>query len=255
MHVSLAAEKLFSFFGIPVNNAIFTTWIVMAVLIVMAVMVRRKLSTIPGRFQATLEMVYGYFLDTADNVVGNPKVVREMMPFVMTLFLFILLSNWTGVLPGNSTVGISHAAAASAEEKHHIISFLRPPSTDLNMVLVMAMLAVGYVQYLGMKYVGVKKYLGKFFNFSGPIQFFIGILEFISELTRTLSYTFRLFGNIFAGKVLVTVMFFLTISFVPFVPILPVPFFMLEMFVGAIQAFVFCFLVIVLTSVAVSDSH
>ncbi len=252
MHVSLAAEKLFSFFGLPVSNAILTTWLVMAVLIVLAIVLRKKLSTVPGRLQGSLEMIYAYFLDTADNVIGNPRVVREMMPFVMTLFFFILLSNWTGVLPGNATVGLTHAAT---EGEHHIVSFLRPPSTDLNIVLVMAVLAVGYVQYLGMKYVGAKKYISKFFNFSGPIQFFIGILEFISELTRTLSYSFRLFGNIFAGKVLVTVIFFLTIGFVPFIPILPIPFFMLEMFVGAIQAFVFCFLVIVLTSVAVSDSH
>lgn len=253
MHISLAAEYLFSLFGkLPVNNAILTTWLVMAVLLLLGLVLRRSLSAVPGRLQALFETIYDYFMETAANVIGRRDVAQAIFPFVITLFLFITLSNWTGLLPGNSSIGlVEQAHAAAAEGKVSLVSFLRPPTTDLNMVAAMALLAVGYVQYIGLRFKG-GGYLKKFFDFSSPIMFFVGILELFSELTRTVSFTFRLFGNIFAGKVLVTVIFFLTLTLLPIFPILPIPFYILEMFVGVIQAFVFSFLVIVLSAVAVS---
>lgn len=250
MHISLGAEYLFALFGIPFTNSILTTWIVALALILAAFFLRKRLTTIPGKFQSSLEMVYEYFMETATSVIGRKDVADALFPFLMTLFLFITLSNWTGLLPGNASIGLAHHAEAGGEAT--IISFLRPPTADINLVAAMSVLAVGYIQYLGIRFMSAKTYMGKFFNFSNPINFFIGLLELFSELTRTISFTFRLFGNIFAGKVLVTVIFFLTMSLAPFLPIIPVPFFLLEMFVGLIQAFVFSFLVIVLTAVAVT---
>lgn len=257
MHISLAAEKLFSVFGLPITNAIITTWIVGLALITLGFILRRNLKPIPGKLQCFVEFVYGYFVDTAGSVIGRKDVARDLLPYVMTLFLFIVCSNWSELLPGNNTFGILHTVASESGHgtETELVSFLRPPSTDLNMVSFLALMSVGYVQYLGMKYVGVKKYLHTFFNFSNPINFFIGILEFFSELTRTVSYTFRLFGNIFAGEVLVGVIYYVMMTLVPFIPILPLPFYFLELFIGLIQGFVFCFLTIVLTSVAVNSHH
>lgn len=252
MHISLAAEHL-SFFGLHITNAILTTWFISLVILLGALALRKQLTAVPGKFQNTIEMIYLYFLDSATSIIGRRDIAIQIFPFVATLFFFITLSNWSGLLPGNHSFGVIHEYKGKIE----LISFLRPPSTDLNMVVAMAICAVAYVQYIGMKFLGVKSYLGKFFNFSSPVLFFVGILELIAEFTRIISYSFRLFGNIFAGKVLVTVIFFLTLSLVQYVPFVPLPFYMLEMFVGAIQAFVFCFLVIVLTAVAVTshDNH
>ncbi len=254
MHISLSAEHL-SFFGLHITNAILTTWIVSLVILGLAVVLRRNLSQVPGKMQNVVEMVYLYFLDSATSIIGRREIAIQIFPFVATLFFFITFSNWSGLLPGNHSLGIIHGLDEAGHPE--IISFLRPPSTDLNLVAAMAICAVGYVQYIGMKFLGAKHYLGKFFNFSSPVMFFVGFLELVAEFTRIISYTFRLFGNIFAGKVLVTVIFFLTLSLVQYVPFIPLPFYMLEMFVGAIQAFVFCFLVIVLTAVAVTshDDH
>lgn len=249
MHITLAPELIFHLFGLPISNTIITTWVIVLVLLTLAVVLRRQLKAIPSRLQNMMELVYLYFLDTAETIIGRRDVARDIFPFVMTLFLFIALSNWSGLLPGNHTLGITE----SIDGESHIASFLRAPSTDLNLVLVMAMFAVAYVQYMGIKYLGFKKYLGKFFNFSNPINMFIGLLELLSEFIRIVSYTFRLFGNIFAGSVLVTVIYYLMLKLVPYVPILPLPFYILEAFVGGIQAFVFCFLVIVLTSLAIAD--
>jgi F-type H+-transporting ATPase subunit a len=250
MHISLAAEHL-ALFGLHITNAILTTWIVSLIIIIGALILRKKLSQVPGKFQNSIEMIYLYFLDSATSIIGKREIAIQIFPFVATLFFFITLSNWSGLIPGNHSFGFVHGVDANGHAE--IISFLRPPSTDLNLVVVMALFAVGYVQYIGIKFLGVKNYLGKFFNFSSPIHFFVGILELIAEFTRIISYSFRLFGNIFAGKVLVTVIFFLTLSLVQYFPFIPLPFYMLEMFVGAIQAFVFCFLVIVLTAVAVTS--
>lgn len=227
----------------------------MLALLILGFITRKQLAKIPNKLQSTLEMIYEYFRTSAEDVIGRKDVAKDIMPFVMTLFFLIVLSNWSELIPGAGSIGLSHI---NPEGKHALVSFLRPPSTDLNLVSVMAVSAVIYVQYVGVKYLGFKTYTSKFFNFKSPIDFFVGILELFSEIMRTVSFTFRLFGNIFAGEVLVAVIFFLTMTLVPFLPILPLPFYMLEMFVGVIQAFVFCFLVIVLSSVAVTghgDEH
>lgn len=248
MHVSLAPEYLFSLFGLKISNTILTAWLVMVILVVVAIFIRTTLKQVPGKFQSVIELVYLYFLDSSEKVLGRRDVAKEIFPYVMTLFLFILVCNWTELLPGNHTFGLN---VLDSHGEHELVSFLRPPSTDLNLVMAMALVSVGYVQYIGLKFGGTG-YLKKFFNFSSPVMFFVGLLELFSEIARVVSFTFRLFGNIFAGMVLLGVMFYLTLELLPFFPILPLPFYILEILVGAIQAFVFSFLVIVLSSVAVA---
>ena len=246
MHISLAPDFLFNLFGLKVTNTLLSTWIVMIIVILLAIALRTVLTQIPGKFQSVFEMIYEYFLDSATSIIGRRDIAIAIFPFVITLFLFIVTANWIGLVPGNHSFGVLPAGESE------ITSFLRQPTTDLNLVVALAILAVGYVRYVGIRFLGVKGYLGKFFNFSSPVNFFVGILELLSEFTRIVSYSFRLFGNIFAGKVLVAVIFFLTISLAKYIPFIPLPFYGLELFVGAIQGFVFCFLVIVLSAVAVS---
>lgn len=244
LHISLAPDHLFNAFGVHVSNTMATAWFVSLVLIIGAFLLRRKLTKVPGKVQSVIEMIYDYFMDSAVSIIGRRDIAQAIFPFIMTLFFFIVVSNWVGLLPSNHAFGLMHDG--------HLTSFLRQPTTDLNMVLALALMAVGYVQYIGLRFLGFKGYLGKFFDFSSPIAFFVGILELISEFTRIISYTFRLFGNIFAGMVLVSVIFYLNLSLVQFFPFIPLPFYILELFVGVVQAFVFCFLVIVLSALAAS---
>lgn len=247
MNISLAPETIFFIHGFAITNSIFTGWATSIVLILLCFMLRGTLKTIPGKFQSIVEMGYEWLFDTSKEIIGREDVAIEVIPYVLTLFFFILVGNWTEVLPGFGSVGF--------QEIHHgkdlLVPLLRPPTSDLNMVAALSVLTVVYVQYIGAKYAGVKGYFGRFFNFSSFIGFFVGVLELIGEFTRIISFSFRLFGNIFAGDVLLAVMFFLTLGMLQFFPILPLPFLFLELFVGAVQAFIFVFLTIVFISLAV----
>ena len=127
--------------------------------------------------------------------------------------------------------------------------FFRGPNADLNTTLALALISVSITQYLSIKTLGIKNYIARFINLKNPIKFFVGILEIISEFAKILSFSFRLFGNIFAGEVLLAVMVFL-------IPVLvPVPFLALEVFVGFIQALVFTMLTTIFIVVATEGHH
>ncbi|MEK7119573.1 MAG: F0F1 ATP synthase subunit A, partial [Patescibacteria group bacterium] len=158
-------------------------------------------------------------------------------PLLASLFLFIITANWMGLLPGVGTIGFFHG--------EEFTPLLRGATADLNTTLGLALVAVLAIQYFGFVTVG-GHYSTRFLNFKNPIEFFLGILEMVSEVSKVISFAFRLFGNIFAGEVLLTVMAFL----MPF--IVPLPFLMLELFVGFIQALVFSMLTAVFLNVAVS---
>jgi F-type H+-transporting ATPase subunit a len=147
-----------------------------------------------------------------------------------------MISNWSGLLPGVGSIGIS--------EHEKLIPLFRAPTADLNTTLALAIVAIISVQWAGLKTLGVH-YLSKFINFSSPVNFFVGILEIISEFSRLISFTFRLFGNIFAGEVLLAVVAFLIPA------VVPVPFLGMEIFVGFIQALVFSMLTATFLSMAV----
>jgi F-type H+-transporting ATPase subunit a len=155
------------------------------------------------------------------------------------------VSNWLGLLPGVGSI-VYHTVH---EGRAVTVPFLRSPASDLNFTIALALISVISVNILGVLAIGFGKHFKKFFNVSGPLQFFVGILEFVSEIAKIISFSFRLFGNVFAGEVLLTIVIFL----VPY--LIPVPFFMLEVFVGFIQALVFAVLTTVFIGLATIEHH
>ena len=237
MHeIFLNAEPLFFIGTFPFTNTLLVSLLAVGVLAVGGYLLNRKYADVPGTAQSIVEMAYEALTDLMDSVLGNRKKTEEYLPFVATIFIFILVSNWLGILPGVGSVGI--------EEGHHFTPLLRSPASDLNFTLALAILTVVTVNVFGVMTIGVWKHASKFLNFSSPINFFVGILEFVSEIARMISFAFRLFGNVFAGEVLLVVIAFLA----PFAA--PVPFFFLEIFVGFIQAFVFAMLALVFIAIA-----
>lgn len=245
IHISLAPETLFHIGNVlPVTNSLVTAWIVMGVLILLSLIVRSKITLIPGYIQSVFEIAVEGLYDLFASVLGEKT--KQFFPVLATLFFFILFMNWMGLLPGVGTIGLEKIAG----EEKEFIPFFRAGTADLNTTLALAIIAFLYIEYTGLRSLGLS-YLKKFFNFSNPIYFFVGILELISEFSRIVSFSFRLFGNVFAGEVLLAVIAY-------FVPILaPLPFLGLELFVGFIQAMVFAMLTAVFLSLAMAreESH
>ena len=219
----------------------------MTILIFLAYLIGKSLQKTPKRTQSFLEIIYGWMYDMTEKIIGRKDVTKMVFPYIMTIFFFIIFSNWSGLLPGMSSIGINE----TIEGRNLLVPIFRAPTSDLNMVCAMAVITVVLIQVVGFKYAGFKAYSSKFINFKGPIEFYVGIIELISEFTRILSFSFRLFGNVFAGEVLISVIFYLTTTLMPYIPVLPLPFFFLEMFVGLVQAFIFCFLTMVFCAMAV----
>ena len=248
LSISLTAEKIFSLFGMSITNSIFTGWLVTVFILALGYLIGRSLTRVPSHGQSVVEVVFEFFYSNAINIVGREDVVNEMFPLLIAFFFFIVFSNWSGLLPGfGGSIGLHEVQAGKAV----LSPLFRAPTSDLNTTIALAILSIGYIQYLSLKYSGLKSYVTKFLNFSSPIAFFVGIVEFISESMRIISFGFRLFGNVFAGEVLIAVILYLTITLVPYITILPIPFFFLELFVGIVQAFIFCFLTLVFTSLAI----
>jgi len=239
MHVSLSAESVWSKGDIIITNTLLTSWVLMAVLIISALIIGRKPKMIPGKAQNfveyVLETVFGFF----ESIWGDRKKTKKFFAVLATFFFFILFSNWFGLIPGVGSIGFHN-------DHGEFIPFLRSVNSDLSSTLAWTVISVILTQVMGIVVLGVGRHLGKFFNFKSPVMFFVGILELISEISKIISFSFRLFGNVFAGEVLLIVMMTLT----PY--ILPLPFFMLEVFVGFIQALVFTTLTLVFLKMATS---
>lgn len=237
MHeIFLTAEPLFFIGSFPFTNTLLVSVFAVGIIAIGSYLLQRKYTEVPGAAQGIVEIVYEELTGLMDSVLGNQKKSEVYLPFVATIFIFILVSNWLGILPGVGSFGI--------KEGHHFTPLLRSPASDLNFTLALAILTVVMVNVFGVMAVGAWRHASKFLNFTSPINFFVGILEFISEIARMISFAFRLFGNVFAGEVLLVVIAFL----VPYIA--PVPFFFLEIFVGFIQAFVFAMLALVFIAIA-----
>lgn len=239
-HISLAAEKVGSLFGLPITNSILMTWGVMIFLTLFAYFASKKISSVPSSLQSIAEVIVDGLHGLFTSVVGE-RYINTFFPLLATIFLFIVVANWGGLLPGVGTVGFW--------EKEEFVPLLRGATADLNTTLAIAIIAVLSIQYYGVKSLGLS-YFKKFINLKNPIMFGVGLLDIISEFSRIISFAFRLFGNIFAGEVLLTVIAFL-------MPLLaPLPFLGLELFVGFIQALVFSMLTAVFLNIAtVSHEH
>lgn len=246
MNISLSAEQLFSIGSFPVTNSMVVGWAVSLILIVLGFVATRNLATVPRGSQNLLELIFEQVLGLIDSVTGDRGQSKLFFPLIATIFLFVLLANWAGLLPG---MGGAFGLKEMHEGAPTIIPFIRSTSADLNFTVALALISVITVQIAGIASIGIWKYAGKFINFSSPINFFVGILELVSEIAKLISFSFRLFGNIFAGEVLLTVMTFL----VPY--LIPLPFLLLEVFVGLIQAIVFAMLTLVFLKMATEEAH
>jgi len=271
--VELAAPVVFHIGPFSVTNAIFCAWLAMLLLIIVSWLATRRMpknleaasntDLVPKGIQNVMETIIEVVYDLVKDIAG-PKV-SKFFPIVMTIFLFVLVSNWFDILPGFGTIGklehpteematngyiakgaiLTSQPAASPQEGYVIVSLFRPPSTDLNFTLGLAIISVGLSWYFGIRAQGAS-FFKQFLDVSafkkgpmGVVQNFAGLLEFVGQFTRIISFSFRLFGNIFAGEVLLAVMAFL----IPYIASLP--FYGLEVFVGFIQAVVFMMLTLV----------
>ncbi len=258
----LAAETIFHISSFPVTNSLINSTVTMVGFVVFAFFVSRAVKKYHGGaprgilnfFERILEMLYQYF----DTVTQSRKKTIQFLPLVGTLFLFILISNWIGLLPGIGSIGrylVHHGEVT-------LIPMFRPATTDLNLTAGMAIVAVAVSHFLGIAIIGFFKYANKFIKLgdlwhgikSGKpmvmltaiIEFGVGILEIISEVAKLLSLSLRLFGNVFAGEVLLTIL----AGILPV--LLPLPFMALELIVGVVQATVFAMLTLVYLTVAVT---
>lgn len=254
-----AAEPLFHVGSLPITNAMVNGWIAVVFFVVIALIARRRKSLVPTGIHNIFEAIVEFLLTETIKVTGDKERAKKFLPIVGTIFLFILFSNWIGLLPGTGSIGVW-----GIHEGHTaLIPLLRPAASDLNLTLAIAIFAVVASHIFGLISIGPVSHISKFINIrgifraikKGPIaivvaiiEFGVGIIEIVSEVAKVVSLSLRLFGNIFAGEVLLTVMMGLLAYF------LPIPFMFLELLVGVIQATVFALLTLVYLTVA-TDEH
>ena len=240
---TLASEAIGHIGSFEIRNTMLMAWLAMGVLIVLGLLLKRtKYREIPGRFQAFMEMIVEGLFDFFDSVIGDREKTRIFFPLITTIFIFLCVANWMGIFPGVGSITIK----SMHEGRLMAVPLLRSMNADVNMTLAIAVISVVMTQVFGIAALGMGPHLGKFFvaPWRDPIMSFVGILELIAEFAKMISFTFRLFGNIFAGEVLLVVISFL----VPYVA--PLPFLGLEIFVGFIQALVFSLLTAVFLKMA-----
>ena len=250
MEISIAAEKLFMLGTLPLTNALFIGVLVSVLLVLITQRALTRWQSVPRGLQNVSEIVIDGVLGLLESIMQDRNMARKFFPLIATIFLFILLSNWIGLLPGLGTVGLAHENAAGHAT---IIPFLRSTSADLNFTLGLSLFVVITIQVTGILALGIGGYAKKFFvsPFHKPyvVGTLMGILELVSEFAKILSFAFRLFGNVFAGEILLTVMLHLVPYFIP------LPFLFLEIFVGFIQAAVFAMLVAVFLKMATTPAE
>ena len=245
LHVSLAAYHIGDLWGLPITSTLLTSWTVVGILLISAFLIGRSLKLVPGRGQVAVEAVMSGAFDYMAETLENRELAKKYFPLIMTMFLFIVAGNLIGLLPFVGPVGIHNVTG----EHGGLTPLLYPMNTDLNIPLALAIVAFIAIEFAGITALGVFKYAGKFLNFHSVVGFVVGLIELISELARLITFSFRLFGNIFAGKVLLL----LALSFIPY--LLPVPLLVYEVFVGVIQAIIFSLLTLFFIKIAVTEPH
>jgi len=259
---TLFAEPIFSVGAFSVTNSLLTSWIAVLIIIIFSIALRKKLRLIPGFLQNIAEMVVEQGLALADLVTNDRKISLKIFPIAITIFFFVLINNWIGFFPGVGSIGFIQQHGG-----HDVfLPLLRGGTADINTTLALSLVAVVGANIFGIIALGVWNVFNKYINLqilasiprkimkdpmivvTAPINFFVGIFEIIGEFAKIASLSFRLFGNIFAGEVLLMSMSML----VPY--IVPIPFLFLEIFVGVIQALIFSLLTIVYFTIA-ATSH
>jgi len=264
-HVQLPAEVIVhdAIGGFDITNTLIASWITIVLLAGFAWAVTHRIRVIPSRLQGLLESALEWLLNLCNDVAGE-KYGRRIFPVITTIFLFVIMNSWLSLIPGFGSV--TYATVEHGEA--HVVPLLRGANTDINFTLALAIISFVFVEYLGISQGGGLRYFAKFINvrrfgqalgqlvrgkvksglgglFMGGVDMFVGMLEGISEMIRVVSFTFRLFGNMLGGEILILMMLFL----MPW--LLAVPFYGLELLVGAIQALIFGGLTLVFATMAV----
>ena len=242
-HIEIGAEKIVSFAHFAITNTLLMSWVVVVFLIVIAQVISRNMKMIPAGIQNVAEAGIEMLLNFMEGILHSRVKAEKYLPIIATIFILILMCNWFGIIPGVGSVGFYEVING-----HKIfVPLLRSVASDLNFTLALAVTSVTIVNVLGFTALGFRQHASKFFSFKNPISFFVGLLELLGEFSKMISFSFRLFGNIFAGEVLLIIVGVLS----PF--IVPIPFLGLEIFVGFIQALVFSILTLVFISIAIEQ--
>lgn len=245
---TLSSETIAHIGSFEIRNTLVNSWIAVVFLVIVAFAFFKKGGKlVPKGLQNFVEAIVELLFNFFNSVTQDSKQTKKFFPIVATIFIFVITANWMGIFPGVGPIGIYEQ-----HEGHEIlVPFFRSAYSDVNLTLALAIISVVMTQIFGISSLGFFHYAGKFFinPLKDPIGCFVGILELISELAKLISFSFRLFGNIFAGEVLLTVIGFL----LPFIA--PLPFYGLELFVGFVQALVFAILTLVFMKMAVTSHY
>ncbi|HOX10678.1 MAG TPA: F0F1 ATP synthase subunit A [Candidatus Moranbacteria bacterium] len=262
--ITLFSEPIAHIGNFTITNSLIMSWLTVIILVTFFILVGKKIvkkgkvRKAPKGIQNFFEIILEQALDMADSATGDRKKTVKFLPVVLALFLFILVNNWLGLLPGVGTIGFVETANGHSA----FVPYLRGGTADLNTTLALSLFAVILSHILGVVWIGVWNHLNKFINFKAflqiaghvrkdpmvlivnPIKAFVSVIEFIGEIAKVASLSLRLFGNIFAGEVLLGSMMAI------FAFMLPLPFMFLEIIVGIVQALVFAILALVFMSIA-----
>ncbi len=238
VHISLPSQTVFHVGSFAVTNSILAGTLITVILAVTLIAIARRTVLKPGRgLGFVVETIVEAIIDQMTTVFESRQLALKYFPLIATFFFFILVNNWLGLIPG-----FTHITIGTPEGD---VPLLRRATSDLNTTIALALISFFVTMIVGYRTLGVSGTLKRYFH-GGPIMWGTGLMEMVLEFTRILSFSFRLFGNIFAGEVLLIVISAL-------VPILgPTPFLGFELFVGAVQAFVFSILTLVFIKLAIT---
>ncbi|MBI5139060.1 F0F1 ATP synthase subunit A [Candidatus Nomurabacteria bacterium] len=257
---TLFAEPVLHLGSFTITNALLTSYAVVGIIVILALLVRSRLSEVPGKLQSLFEVVVEGALDLCDQVTGNRSISVKIFPIAISVFFFILFNNWLGIIPLGGFGLIEEGEHGSV-----FVPFLRGGTADINTTLALAVMAVLGANLFGIFSLGIWKTFNKYVNLKAlgeiftkirheptviivaPITFFVGLIEIIGEFAKIASLSFRLFGNVFAGEVLLASMAAI------FAYAIPIPFLFLEILVGVIQALIFSILLVVYFTISATD--
>jgi len=257
---TLYAEPIFYIGSFSITNALFTSWIAVLTIVLIVFAIRKNLKEVPKGIQNFFEIIFEGALSLCDQVTNSRKITEKVFPLAFAIFFFVLVNNWLGILPLGG-----FGLLEKTDEGIAFVPFIRSGTADINTTLALSLLSVIGANIFGIVSIGLWKSFNKYVNLKAlgsiaikirkdpvvlivaPVTFFVGVLELIGEFAKIASLSFRLFGNVFAGEVLL-----LSMSAIIAYG-LPVPFLFLEIFVGVIQAFIFSILVLVYFTIASQD--
>jgi F-type H+-transporting ATPase subunit a len=242
--IHITPERIFDLSGQPISNSVFYGWVSSAVIIVLLVFIARHMTLKPkrGLFQF-VELGTEFIISTLSGSLGSRAKAVKYAPYFVTTFFFVMLSNWLGLMPG---VGEALTLGETP--------VLRPFTADLNGTLAAATVMMIFVQVFAIKESGFIKHMRHYFagSLKNPGTWLLGIFELFSEITRICSLALRLFLNVAIGEVIIAIFTYLG---GPVAPVSALPFILLELFVGALQAYIFVMLCAMYLGAAIHHDH